>query len=269
MIAVIRLSSLGDVVLASSITGALGSVAFVTKPRYHDLVARFPGVERVVGPDETPDVERVIDLQSSLRSRRIAARLSGRVHRVDMHRAARLSRVAWKWPGRIEPVVERYARAAGVPVGARPWIPLALAGQRVGIVPGAAHATKVWPHYAELARALGDQAVVLGTPEQRLDAPVEHVLEHGFDATMQALGTCRIVVGGDTGLVHLAAACGIPVVSLFGPTTSADGFWCHPGAPIERDLACRPCSRHGGAVCPIGDHACMDIPLQRVLDAVE
>ena len=45
-----------------------------------------------------------------------------------------------------------------------------------------------------------------------------------------------------------------PVVGLFGPTTSADGFFSYGGRAVELDLACRPCSRFGGPVCPVGDH---------------
>ncbi|MCP4805651.1 MAG: glycosyltransferase family 9 protein [Proteobacteria bacterium] len=268
--AVVRLSSLGDVVLAASITQALAPVVFVTKPRYHQLVARFPGVERVVGPEESFEADRIVDLQSSPRSRAICRRVSGRVDRVEMHRFSRWTRVAFKTPDRIERVVDRYARAAGVEVTPKPWLPPPTTpGDWIGLVPGAAHALKVWPGWTDLARRLGDRAVVLGTPDQRLEAPVEHVLEEGFDATLEALGRCRVVVGGDTGLVHLAAAMGLPTVALFGPTHSADGFWCHDGVVLERDLACRPCSKHGGDICPIGDHACMDWTVDEVLAAVE
>ena len=266
-VAVVRLSSLGDVVLASSVTGALQDVTFVTQPRFHDLVRRFPGVTQVAGPDDTPAVTRTVDLQSSPRSRAICRRLGAPTSRVAMHRWSRWTRVAFKTPERIPRVIDRYAQAAGVQVAPAPWLDGRGEGTRVGLVPGAAHALKVWPHWAQLARQL-DDAVVLGTPGQELDAPVEHVLEQGFERTIEALATCRVVVGGDTGLVHLAAAMGIPTVAVFGPTHSADGFWCHDGQVLERDLACRPCSKHGGAVCPFGDHACMDIPVQQVLAAL-
>ncbi len=68
--------------------------------------------------------------------------------------------------------------------------------------------------------------------------------------------------------VHLCAAAGMPVVGLFGPTTSRDGFWVHRGEAVELDLSCRPCSRFGGPRCPVGDHACLrEIDAARVLAA--
>ena len=70
-------------------------------------------------------------------------------------------------------------------------------------------------------------------------------------------------------LMQKALSAGIPVVGIFGPTTSADGFWCHAGEAVELPLPCRPCSRHGGPSCPFGDHRCMvDLDADRVWDAV-
>ena len=62
----------------------------------------------------------------------------------------------------------------------------------------------------------------------------------------------------------------MPVVAIFGPTVPEQGF--SPIGPavrvVGRALACRPCSRHGGAVCPIGTHECMrDLPASVVVDA--
>ena len=57
----VRRSSLGDVILAASVTGALGDVIFVTSPRYHELVRRFPGVTEVRAPgDPLPAGVRVV-----------------------------------------------------------------------------------------------------------------------------------------------------------------------------------------------------------------
>ena len=94
--------------------------------------------------------------------------------------------------------------------------------------------------------------------------------ERGFARTFEALSRCRAVVGGDTGLVHLAAACGLPSVVLTGPTTPEDGFlaWPPPHRNLGLELACRPCSRHGGPACPLGDHLCMQgLQPEAVLEA--
>ncbi len=277
MIGVLRLSSLGDVVLASSVTGPLGQVAFITQPRFHGLVERFQGVQRVLGPEDRAALSRVVDLQSSPRSRAICAGLRAPVRRVEMHRLARWSRVAWKRPERIPRVIDRYARAAGVELAPLPWIEVSGSRERVTLVPGAAHATKRWPleHWIRLGRGL-DRPLVLGGPgeealveELAVAVRGEALVERGFERTLAALGGSRLVVAGDTGLLHLAAACGVPVLGLFGATTSADGFWSHPGQALELDLACRPCSRHGGPICPMGDLACLTLlKPDRVLEAI-
>ena len=44
---------------------------------------------------------------------------------------------------------------------------------------------------------------------------------------------CAMMVTNDTGPRHLAAACGVPVVTLFGPTTPA---WTEIGFDLERQV---------------------------------
>jgi heptosyltransferase-2 len=49
------------------------------------------------------------------------------------------------------------------------------------------------------------------------------------------------------------------VVALFGPTVESFGYF--PSLPgsrvIERNLACRPCSRNGSTPCPKGTVECL------------
>lgn len=278
--------------LTSAITGALRSVVFVTHDRYAGLVSRFEGVQQVIGlkPGEgvgalarrLPEVEWVVDLHGSLRSRALSRRLAAPVSRVDKLGLARRTRVAWKRPERIPFVIDRYAQAAGVDVAPRPWIPIERSPRpdALVLVPGAAHPTKCWPafRYRAIADRWPGPAFALGSLAEdpllrdiwkRTEGRVVPVAERGFDDSLRVLRRAAIVVGGDTGLLHLAAACGVPVVGLYGPTTSADGFWCHPGEVLEEELPCRPCSLHGSQTCPIGDHRCMNaLSVGRVWQAV-
>jgi ADP-heptose:LPS heptosyltransferase len=267
MTTVIRFSSLGDVVLTAAITGALGEVAFRTLPRYADLVRRFPGVIRVLDPDEAPIGGAVIDLHNNLRSRRFSA--DRRLAREDWRRRARV----WFKGRPATPLVERYARAAGVSAAVPPWLTRAERGNVLLLAPGAAHATKRWPWWGELAAAWDGPVRALGGPaDEAWIRRLGGVAEDGFERTLAAMDGGAVLVAGDTGLLHLGVAVGLPVVGLFGPTTSADGFFHHPGSTpawaVESPLACRPCSRFGGEHCPVGDHLCMrGLGVDRVLAA--
>lgn len=260
---VIRFSSLGDVVLAASVTAALAPVCFVTMPRYHDLVRRFPGVVEVRGPGDPLPPGRVIDLHNNLRSRRLRADV--RLDRQDWARRARV----WLKTAPAEPVLLRYARAAGVAPIDPPWLTPVSRGSALILVPGAAHPTKRWDGWVDLARAWGGPVRAIGGPgEEALVERIGGVCEVGFDRTLDAMDGGAVLCGGDTGLLHLGAAAGLPVVGLFGPTTSKDGFFSYPGTAVELDLSCRPCSRFGGARCPMGDHLCMrGLTVERVLAA--
>jgi heptosyltransferase-3 len=94
---------------------------------------------------------------------------------------------------------------------------------------------KQWPlaHYVSLVRSLVDegvQVVLTGGPSPRDRAMVTEVAEVApppgvLDAGGQLdlnqmttlLSNAAVYVGPDTSITHLAAACGIPVVALYGP----------------------------------------------------
>ncbi len=102
------------------------------------------------------------------------------------------------------------------------------------INPGAGWGAKLWPvvRYAQVALALklhGLSAIVnYGPGEQRLATEVEKAAPGAAVAMSTTVAElialtrrARLCIGGDTGPVHLAAALGVPVVALFGPTDPA------------------------------------------------
>jgi heptosyltransferase-1 len=109
--------------------------------------------------------------------------------------------------------------------------------QRLGIAsfvilnPGAGWGAKQWPpeRYGEVARALavhGLKTLVNTAPgEETLAATVVQASGGNAFELRCTIGQlialsrrARLFIGGDTGPIHLAAALGIPVVALFGPT---------------------------------------------------
>jgi heptosyltransferase-2 len=67
------------------------------------------------------------------------------------------------------------------------------------------------------------------------------------------LARCDAFVSNDSGAMHLAAALGVPVIAIFGPTD--DRVTAPPGGHdvLIHDVFCRPCMLRD---CPI-DHRCM------------
>lgn len=87
------------------------------------------------------------------------------------------------------------------------------------------------------------------------------------------LKRCRIVVGNDGGLLHLAEGAGAPTVSIFGPV-NASVYGPVPDSPphrvVAKTLACRPCYREFRfPPCP-WDNACLkELDVGPVLKAAE
>jgi ADP-heptose:LPS heptosyltransferase len=128
--------------------------------------------------------------------------------------------------------------------------------------PGSNSSLKSWPlaHFAALgaglSRSLGAALVVTGSADERLhnqalcDALPPGALNLAGSLSWGELEAllrrAALVVGVDTGPLHLAAAAGTPSVVLFGP---ADPIRFGPWAPpvrhrvVTADLPCRPCRR--------------------------
>jgi len=184
-IAVLRLSSLGDVILALPVTHALARafpgarVEVWTKEEYADLVRSDPAITHVRRLErdarrvedlvsmsaELEDCDLIVDLHGSLRTRLLTFRQRAPVLRAASCRwgRARWVRARWTRPRPLPHALERYARALrplGLTADGAPQVaadPAAEAwaqewlrswpgvGEPVALCPGARHATKRWP----------------------------------------------------------------------------------------------------------------------------
>ena len=194
-------------------------------------------------------------------------------------------------PGGRPPMVAFYSALAGEPVpeGERPLLEfspsvLEAAARVAGVergaywvfAPGAEYGpAKCWPaaHYAELARSLHEASA---EPVLLLGSGKEAALCESIAAA--APGTCRVLAGktslldamaliagsrgmvsNDSGLMHVAAAFGVPQAAVFGSTSPEHTPPLNPRARViwlkeELKLDCSPCFDR---VCRFGHTRCL------------
>jgi lipopolysaccharide heptosyltransferase II len=148
-------------------------------------------------------------------------------------------------------------------------------GERlVGFAPGAAYGhAKRWPPdrvgrlIVQLASAHGVVPVLVGAGDDRITGrEIESSLPAGTRlvnligrTTLRMLAgviaRCAAFVSNDSGAMHVAAALGVPLTAIFGPTNERVTAPSSLGAVdvILRQVFCRPCMLRD---CPI-DHRCM------------
>ncbi len=153
----------------------------------------------------------------------------------------------------------------------------------VAMMPGAEYGpAKQWPlaHFAALASdcvARGEQVWVLGSAKDapageqivRAAGPGVHNLcgRTELADAVDLIGAARAAVTNDSGLMHVAAAVGTPVVAIYGSSTP------HHTPPLSDratvlylGLPCSPCFKRE---CPFGHTRCLqDIAPSQVGDAL-
>jgi len=142
------------------------------------------------------------------------------------------------------------------------------------LCPGAEYGpAKRWPptHFADLAARLmahGIDVWLVGSPNDKLAASsvLQAAGETGrsirdltgrtdLGTAIDLLSLADIVVSNDSGLMHAAAAVGVPVVALFGSSSSDYTPPLSAVAQVAKiDIACSPCFKRE---CPLGHFKCM------------
>jgi heptosyltransferase II len=145
------------------------------------------------------------------------------------------------------------------------------AKRAVALCPGAEYGpAKRWPpsYFAELARQLrseGDEVWLVGSNK---DQPIGEDIVRlsggacvnlcgrtSLDQAIDVLASARLAVANDSGLMHVAAAVGTPLLAIYGSSTPAHTPPMSPRAQVLKiDIECSPCFER---TCPLGHFDCM------------
>lgn len=128
----------------------------------------------------------------------------------------------------------------------------------IALVPSAAYELKRWPikFWDELVKKNPDKNfVVLAGKDDKftevlnLNKNVTNLTGLSDLPTSAAIiQNARLTISNDTGLLHFSEQLGKPTIALMGPAPF--GFPSRPSTLIlERNLKCRPCSKHGQGPC--------------------
>ena len=158
----------------------------------------------------------------------------------------------------------------------------------IGINPGSTYGkAKRWlpERFAEVARKLAERlekeertSVAVALLGARGEEPLGNDIASRIDCRsivlsgettirelMAVVKRCRLLITNDTGPMHIAAAFGVPIVAVFGPTDSrTTAPYGQERSVVREPVDCAPCLLRD---CPI-DHRCMTrISVERVHEA--
>jgi len=142
---------------------------------------------------------------------------------------------------------------------------------RIAIGAGASYGSaKCWPpsRFADVANRLqaemdadvllvgtaAEAAVSIAITSEMTRPPIDLTGQTAIADLPALLSLCHLFIGNDSGAMHVAAAVGLPIVAVFGPT---DPFGTAPVTPrcsiVQQKPYCSPCFLRR---CPT-DHRCM------------
>jgi len=150
-------------------------------------------------------------------------------------------------------------------------------------MPGAEYGpAKQWPvaHFSELAQQInqiGGQVLIFGSDKDRSDGDAiaesnSNVInlcgETTIEGAVDLIGSTHIAVTNDSGLMHVAASVGIPLVSIYGSSSPLFTPPLTDKAIVEwLKLECAPCFKRE---CPLQHLNCLrQITPQSVFKHIE
>ena len=273
-------------------------VHFVTKKAYLGLLDGNPYIDAKFGlEDRFSDLvnqlqeekyDYIIDLHNNLRSKRLTFAL-----RVKSRRVNKLNFPKWllvKWKKNTLPdkhIVDRYLEVASdfeisndgkgldyfIPESTEINADFNLPKNYYCYAIGGQHNTKKMPleKIVALVESTSIPVVLIGGKE---DIQIGNAVATSTSNAINLCGKLSIaesalamkraswVITHDTGMMHIAAALNLKVLSIWGNTVPSFGmtsYMAHQQSKVFEvtNLGCRPCSKIGFETCPKGHFKCM------------
>jgi ADP-heptose:LPS heptosyltransferase len=310
---VVRFSAMGDIVLTSPVVRMLkqqagAEIHFLTKEMYSDLWISNPYVSKIytIKKDlhevlpllKKENYTAIIDLHANLRT----LLLSFYFWKIPTYSVKKGSVLRWFYvktglkPAVQKHIVMRYVETIRpfsltydgkgldfyipenkIEIPKKPYVVFVL---------GAGHFTKRLPveKWKELVVAFKAYPIVfIGGKEEidrgksLMDASGAEVWNHcgklKIGESARLLEKAKLIISGDTGMMHIAAALRRPLISIWGGTIPEFGWLPFFPEGMNRNktiqvaqLSCRPCSRFGRPDCPEKHFRCMyDISVEAIV----
>lgn len=219
------------------------SMLYGTAPLPSDFAAWLAGFDLIV--NYWPDPDRALQSRFPLRPDQtfLSAAAMPQLAPAAAHYCEPLRQLGIEAPEYHFPVAPLVAASVSEWSASSP--PLADVRRHIAVHPGSGSPRKNWPveNWATLLPQLpAPISLILGEAELErwgaalrtgLGSSLHILLQPPLETLIGHLATCRLFLGHDSGISHLAAACGMPCVLLFGPTDP--GMWAPP-APHVRVL---------------------------------
>lgn len=311
-ILIIRLSSLGDILLSTPLIRNLKQhfpelkIDYLLRDNFLDIISGNPHIsEKFIYKNDKEQLsdfkakllaqnyDLIIDLQNNLRTKQFLKGFKIRIARFKKQDVKKFLLVKFKINLLIDEkqIPVRYAESISSLIktdinaflddksldlfsNREPDKLLAGKEKFVGICPGAKHFTKRWlkKHFIELCKLLNDNGFkpvlfggkldkeLCGEIKQKIPNAINLCNDNDILKTAADMKKCIAVVSNDSGLMHTAAAVGVPVAAIFGSTVKEFGFTPYniKNRVVENSgLYCRPCSHIGREDCPEDHFRCM------------
>lgn len=236
------------------------------------VLARLSGASRVVGFPA--------DLLRERAARVFYTETAGEVapHVIDKN-LSMLKAIGVRMPDVAFPLDDRHPYIAAE---ARSRLGIAEGTRFALINPGAAWPNKRWPpvYFAEVSRELAKRhdlrSLVLWGPGEE---QIAHAVAAASDNTaavsppttmadlVSLAKAAALMISGDTGPMHVAGACGTPLVGIFGPTDpQRNGPWSEDDLSVSRY---RSCACHYRRQCRISGWCLLDVSPREVMQLVD